>query len=56
MNINTNRRAQVSELLKNNKSIRKDIKNPLENKQRNENKQILNKHENTLQSASHKTS
>lgn len=33
MSVNINKKGQVSRLLKNNKSIRKDVKNPVENKQ-----------------------
>lgn len=34
MSVNINTKGQVSRLLKNNKSIRKDVKNPVENKQK----------------------
>lgn len=34
MSVNINKKGQVSRLLKNNKSIRKDVKNPVENKQK----------------------
>lgn len=34
VSININRKGQVSRLLKNNKSIRKDVQNPVENKQK----------------------